>query len=272
MKKLFLSVHPAFLLLILIGYFTKTLFPMLLVYLSLVIHELGHIAAAVGFGARVSYMKIMPFGIAMRLSGESALKPKKRFIIAFAGPIFSIVTGILFGKGFLGGANIALGIFNLLPVMTLDGGKMFFIAVSAFSGSIRGYNITKTVSKIFAVLLFLLGAAVLYVTRFNVSFVLVAAFLIYRLASDCGYGRLSAVQSVLDYKQKKSSGGVFKTKTVSLSMYAPLRRILKYIPERGICVIHILDENQHLIASVSERDAVDIILKYGAGVSYSDIK
>ena len=272
MKKIFLSVHPAFLLLILIGYFTKTLFPMLLVYLSLVIHELGHIAVGCGFGARVSYIKIMPFGIAMRFSGESGLSPEKRFLVAFSGPVFSIVTGALFGKSFLGGANLALGIFNLLPVMTLDGGKMFFIAVSAFAGSIRGYNITKAVSKIVAILLLLLGIAVLWATKFNVSCVLVAAFLIYRLASDCGYGRLSAVRSVLDYKLKKSDGGVFKTKTVSVSMYAPLRRILKHIPERGILLINILDENQHLVTSVSEKDAVDMMFKYGAGVSYSDIK
>lgn len=272
MKKPFLSVHPTFLLLILIGYFTKTLFSMLLVYLSLVIHELGHITVAYGFGARVSYIKIMPFGIAMHLSGENKLDAKKKLIISFAGPLFSIVTGVLFGKSFLGAANLALGIFNLLPILTLDGGRMFYILISSGLGSIRGYNITKTVSKILAVLMLLLGAAVLYLTRLNISCVLVSVFLIYRLATDCGYSHISAVCSVLDYKDKKTDFGIYKTKTISVSKHTPLRRILKFIPENGICVIHILDDNQHLITSISEKDAVDMMIKYGAEVSYSDIK
>lgn len=272
MKKIFVRVHPAFFLLLLIGYFTKTLFSMLAVYFCLCIHELGHAAAACGFGAKVSYIKIMPFGIAMKLSGENGLSPKKKFFISFSGPFFSIITGIFTGNVFFASANLALGIFNLLPVMTLDGGRMFYIAASGFFGSIRGYNIMKAVSEIFAVLIFILGAAVLFVTKLNISFVLVAVFLIYNLASDRGYGKISAVSNVLDYRQKKSLYGIFKNKSISVSEHTPLRKILKQIPGRGMLIIHILDENQRLVSVISEKDAVDIMLKYGAGASYSDRK
>lgn len=269
MKKPLFSVHPTFFLILLIGYFTKTLFSMLTVYFCLCIHELGHAAAAWGFGVKVSHIKIMPFGISMRLFGESGLSMKKKFLISAAGPFFSIITGLLFGRSFLGTANLSLGIFNLIPAATLDGGRMFYILISAYLGTIRGYNITRGVSKLFAVLILVLGGAVIIFVRFNVSFVLIAVFLIYNLAGDCGYGRLSAIGNVLDYKRKSSDCGIFKGRSIAISKHTPLRRVLKHIPGRGMLIIHILDDNQRLISSISEKDAVDIMLKYGAGASFS---
>ena len=206
--KIKIGIHPAFWLLVMVGFFTETLFRMLSVYLCLVIHEAGHGILAYSFKAKISYIKIMPFGIAMRISG---LKPdnRKTLIISLAGPIFSIIAGLLFQNDFLRSANIALGIFNLLPVKNLDGGKIFSIMLSRFFGSIRAFGILRATSAVISVLLFVAGGYAAYISGFNISLILVSVFLIYSLVSGNEYNKVSAHLTAMDYRKKPSRHGIY---------------------------------------------------------------
>lgn len=262
-----IGIHAAFLPIILIGFFTETLFRLLAVYLCLLIHEAGHIAAARSFGIKLSYLKIMPFGIAMRFK-TPLNSHKTQFVTAVAGPLASIIAGLLFKDEFLRAANLALGIFNLLPVKTLDGGKIFFLAVSSRYGTIRAHNILKTSSLVISVLMLILGGYILYETRFNVSLVLVSVFLIYNLIQGSDYGRLSAHVTALDYRAKKLDGGIGGAAYITVSQDVPLRRILTRLPSKQMCFINIIDSDGHLVSTISEKTAVDIMLKYGAHASY----
>ncbi len=270
MKKTFFSVHPCFPLVLAVGLFTETLGKMLMVYLCLFIHELGHIAAAKSFGINPSYIKLMPFGIGVRFK-TSKISNKKNIVIALSGPLISILSALLFKNEFLKMSNLCLGIFNLLPVKTLDGGSIFFAVYSKLFGSIKAYNTLKRLSSAFSVLFLCTGAYVLYATRFNVSLVLVASFLMYHIVCDGGYGRVSAAISALDYKRKTTSDGVFDIKSIAIAEDTPFRRILKHIPEGRLCRILILDHNMKLITAVSEQTAVDIMTKYGAGITYRQL-
>ncbi len=263
-----IGIHPAFFPIILVGFFTETLFRLLAVYLCLLIHEAGHIAAARSYGIKLSYIKIMPFGIAMRFK-TSIKSPKAQLVTAAAGPVASIIAGLLFEDGFFRIANLALGIFNLLPVKTLDGGKIFFLAASTRFGTIRAHNQLKTLSYIASVLMLVFGGYILYESRFNVSLVLVSVFLIYNLATESGYARVSAHVTALDYRAKKLDGGVGGAAFITASRDVPLRRILTRLPSRQMCFINIIDSNGRLVNTISEQTAVEIMLKYGAQASYA---
>ena len=174
-----------------------------------------------------------------------------------------------FKNEFLKMSNLALGIFNLLPAKTLDGGKIFYITASRFLGSIKGYNILKSLTLTTSVMLFALGAYALYATGFNISIVMVAVFLIYSLVSGDDYGRLSAHCTALDYRKKRSDRGIYGVKHIAVSQDMPLRRVLSHLPSKQICFINILDTNNRLVCTISEQTAVDMMLKYGAGASFA---
>lgn len=67
MKKTFFRIHFTFFLLLLLGYFTQTIFQILMVYACLTVHELAHVVAARARGIGIQYISVMPFGIAIRL-------------------------------------------------------------------------------------------------------------------------------------------------------------------------------------------------------------
>src|SRR6202035_2733181 len=108
-----------------------------LLYLSVLVHELSHSAVARGFGLPVRRIMLHPLGGVSEIERE-APTPGREFAVAGAGPALSLVlaaigwgldqlapsgvTGALIRQLMV--ANIIVGIFNLLPGLPLDGGRM----------------------------------------------------------------------------------------------------------------------------------------------------
>jgi Zn-dependent protease/CBS domain-containing protein len=109
----------------------------ILLYVSVLVHELSHSLVARGYGLPVRRIVLWPLGGVSEIDRE-APTPGREFAIAAAGPALSLVLGgIGWGlyqvanTGIAGAliwqlmfANIIVGLFNLLPGLPLDGGRM----------------------------------------------------------------------------------------------------------------------------------------------------
>lgn len=111
-----------------------------IVFVSILIHELGHALTAIAFGATVD-IELNGFGGLTRWSvGSGELSPGRRFLVAGAGSAFGVAfggaawliagaTGPHFGlAGFvldvLVRVNVFWGLLNWLPLRPLDGGHL----------------------------------------------------------------------------------------------------------------------------------------------------
>ena len=92
------------------------------------LHELGHYAAIRLLGGRVVRLRISCVGAEMALSARRPLGPARELAAALAGPAVNLLCAWLcagLGEGWFcpAGVHLALGLFNLLPVAPLDGGR-----------------------------------------------------------------------------------------------------------------------------------------------------
>ncbi|MDQ0878011.1 stage IV sporulation protein FB [Paenibacillus sp. V4I3] len=128
--------HPLFTLIMIgsaiTGYFLEavTLFGIVLV------HEFGHLAAANGFGWRVREVQFLPFGGVLIVDELGTAPTREELIVSLAGPlqhVWMILVALLMKWVDVGAsswwdyfieANLMIGLFNLIPVMPLDGGKV----------------------------------------------------------------------------------------------------------------------------------------------------
>lgn len=117
-------------------------------YLSVLLHEASHAFVARHYGYRISSITLHFLGGATTIDGE-ARTPRQEFWIAIVGPLTSLAVGLvgvglwfitpdgllLLGVQALAGANLIVGILNLVPGLPLDGGRVLKAVVWGISGS-----------------------------------------------------------------------------------------------------------------------------------------
>ncbi|HWM14767.1 MAG TPA: site-2 protease family protein [Gaiellaceae bacterium] len=120
------------------AYIAMALVAALLFFTSLLLHEYGHALQARRDGMEIEGITLWLFGGVAKFKGMFP-SAGAEFRIAIAGPLVSLVLGLLFlgvpmllglpstvdGVLFwLGSINVALLVFNLLPALPLDGGRI----------------------------------------------------------------------------------------------------------------------------------------------------
>ncbi|MFG2019733.1 M50 family metallopeptidase [Actinomadura geliboluensis] len=168
-----------------------------LLYGSVFVHELSHAVTAKIFGLPVRSVTLHVLGGETSIERE-APTPGREFLIAFAGPLTNLV---LAGLGLLAHATLALpdvallllealtfanllvGLFNLLPGLPLDGGRLVRAAVWKATGRARsGAIIAGWVGRAVAIGCLVAGA---YLATYTTT------------AADGGIGWLALLWSAL---------------------------------------------------------------------------
>ncbi|MFJ4335402.1 site-2 protease family protein [Streptomyces sp. NPDC088935] len=117
-------------------------------YASVLVHELAHTVAALRFKLPVRRIQLQFFGGVSEIEKE-AETPGREFVLAFVGPLLSLVLAGVFYAALLpvepdsvagvllAGlmvSNLIVAVFNLLPGLPLDGGRMLRAVVWKLTG------------------------------------------------------------------------------------------------------------------------------------------
>ena len=163
---------------------------LLSIALALCVHETSHILAARIAGVEIEYIEIMPFGGAAHVRDLYSERGGAIVLTALAGPLANLL--MMLAGAALGWwglmrfpqaarmirVNGMLALFNMLPALPLDGGRVLYAAAGRALGRRTAVNIAAGVAYALAALLAILAAG-MYLSggRLNISFVIMAAFL-----------------------------------------------------------------------------------------------
>jgi Zn-dependent protease len=119
-----------------------------LLYLSVLLHEASHALMAQRYGLPVTSITLHFLGGVTEIDGEPDT-PRREFGVSVVGPLTSIGVGLVFlalhfvvEDGLIGlaitalaGANLVVGVLNLVPGLPLDGGRVLRAAVWQLTGN-----------------------------------------------------------------------------------------------------------------------------------------
>ncbi len=258
-----IELHVTFLLLLLavfyfwgIGGFILYLF----LFTSVVLHELGHSYIAKKYGVHIEKILLLPIG-GMALMNK--IPKNGELKIAIAGPIVSVILGILFiGLSMVydinilsienynyplfstvGILNLFLGFFNLLPAFPMDGGRIFRAILSKKMDYLKATKIASSLGQLFA--LFMLGYAII---SLNIILILIAIFIYFGAHQE-----YSALKNKELFEHIKISN-IMNKNIVAIPPETTTEELIDLMLKYKYLGYPVVDNNGELIGTVSFED------------------
>ena len=161
-------------------------------------HELGHLFAGIFLGFKPQSLSINPVGLSVAFDikaedyNEKIKKGNmlalKKLIIAFCGPainffivfLFMFYDVDLFGlpREFVIYSNILIGLFNLIPIYPLDGGRILKNVLHILSGLKDTYTYVNIISNASIIILTMLSSIIIFYLK-NISVLVIIGYLWY---------------------------------------------------------------------------------------------
>ena len=213
------------------------LFTTLLLFTSVLLHELGHALMAIREGVKVLSITLFHLGGIARVEKECPTA-MGNLRIAAAGPLVSLTLalGMLLGAAALatqqpqltvlltqvGLLNLMLGLFNLLPGLPLDGGLILKALVWQVSGSKkRGVEVASASGRVLSTLMIVMGGVLLWQGG-GINGLLLILIGWFGLGANRSETQMMFLQKVLqDLKVEQAAGRAFRV----LEADQPLRRM-----------------------------------------------
>ena len=180
----------------------------ILLFSSVLAHELGHSVVAIAQGIPVKSITLFIFGGLATLEKESET-PLQAFLVAIAGPVVSLLLFVLFAilsvslpfappiraiVSLLAQINLILALFNLIPGLPLDGGNVLKSIVWKITGNPnKGVIFAGRVGQVFGWLAVIIGGlAVLDISPVGSVWTLLIGWFLLR---NAGFAAQSATVS-----------------------------------------------------------------------------
>jgi Zn-dependent protease/CBS domain-containing protein len=273
-----------------IAYLT-TVVTVLVLFGSLIIHELGHAIVARREGIRVDRIELFLFGGFTQMSRDAA-SPGEDFKIAAAGPLATFcfvlvclavdlalvgphrlihaavldgtvrITPVLLALSWLLFWNVLLLAFNLVPAFPLDGGRIARAIVWRVTGSKR--QGTRTAARMGQGFGILLGGAGLWLLlslrSFTGLWLIAISYLLYQSA------RGALMQTTLTERiEGVTVSDVMDPQPVAIPAQTPVSEALEeYFLRYGWAWFPVIDEHGHLLG-IAQRDRLQATHDGGEG-------
>ena len=165
MEKARVSISAGAILLGALIYCTASFSELAAILTPVIVHELGHIVALRLYGLRVRRISADLRGLCIEYGGLCT--PQGHIVSALAGPAAGLAYA--FAASYFSqkvpnetltlsaGVSLLLSLFNLLPIVPLDGGRVFSVAVTELLGGRRGEKLTKAVGLALSAALLMAG-------------------------------------------------------------------------------------------------------------------
>lgn len=221
---------------------------MILLFVCVTLHELGHSLVAKVFGVPVRDITLLPLGGVATIT-KNADKPLHELLIAIAGPLVNVVIALvlivplglsigpmlLTGHGLLPeamgntpsfntalvwlfAANVSLALFNLIPAFPLDGGRVLRALLAMFLGYPKATRLAVVIGQFIALSLGLYGVL-------NGQFILtlIAVFIFF------GAGQETSVAEAKTVLDTLRVGDAYNKNALTLAVGDRVSRVVDYI-------------------------------------------
>ncbi len=200
-----ITIHPLFFVCLAWIIVTDSTYYLLLITLTIFLHEWGHILVYSRNGVIIDQIRLQPFGVSITPHNENRIPHRVQLICAIAGPCVNLIcAGLCYVLSFFVAlpewltvfyiSSLFLGLFNLLPIVPLDGGRVLGVLISRIWDEYISQLICAVCGFVFGVSMLILGTFILIDSGMNISLCFLGGYILICLSVK-----------LYQYKKKRTS-------------------------------------------------------------------
>jgi len=268
-----IRLHPLFIALLIVAALLGLFREVAVLFVLVILHEIGHAAMANHLGYEVKEVSLLPFGGVAKLAyGGIGFHPRHEAAVAIAGPFVNLLLAVFAWAMYATGLwslsfyqtvlqlNLWIAIFNLLPALPLDGGRILRAARSRSVGYEVATREAYHLAIFISILLLILGAATLWAGHVHVGILVLGVFL---FVSAYAGKRDIRVETVRFLDAKKHQG--HRKPQLIRSIAAPASNAIKdvvvqFAPDR-YHIVYVLTDSGEVLAVIEEEEILGVVFQ-----------
>jgi len=254
------------------------LLPHALILFSLVfLHELAHAAVAVLLHFPVEKIELFPFGGRAQISFPLLFRPKAEMLVAIAGSLWSLCLAGLFAylrtAGVLGSGqwtqlmiagNLSLGLFNFLPILPLDGGRVLRAALSRRLGFRPATAGVARASRLAAILAAALSLVLWQLKGTSPGFLPICLYLFFAAKQEGEFASYSHLRYLLHKQEELRQEKVLLARHLVAEEATPLEKIITQFAPGSYHLVTVVSESLKIQGVVGEAQIIEALFQGGA--------
>lgn len=259
--------HPLFILVMLASIFTGYFIELITLFAVVIIHELGHAGVAGALGWRIREIELLPFGGVVHLEENGWRPARDELLIAAAGPLqnmwmiglswFLVETGIWEAEwgAYFTKANLTIALFNLLPVLPLDGGRIAQSAMSLLLPYFRSLQIGNGASL--AISIGMIVYALLYHSGgLRLNLLLIGCFLTYSNWYEYRHRMYRFMRFIVGRQSLSASQNTLPLAPIVMTVQEGVTDAIKRLRRNRYHWIFVVDHHGRVCAALSETELI----------------
>lgn len=258
---------------------------LLVLIIVVLIHELCHCFMCIYYGIEISEINLFIFGGVAKYKGDIESNPKQEIFISLAGPVSNfilIAIAILIMSifniemneiiQFFIACNLTIGLFNMIPLLPLDGGRILRGIIGYYLGIKKATYIVVKIGYIICILLFGIGIYLSLV--YNIEYVFLNLLVIYVFVSNRKEKNrvdFIFVKNLVFKKKSLFHEGIMDAKYIIAMEFIEIKKIFDEFTLEKYHVITVINTRGQVIGSLSESEVIDAIIKYESTMTLGNL-
>ena len=271
-----LKVNPFFILLLVLAFFYGKLVEALLLLAIVLWHESFHMLVAKAYRLHVSEIELLPCGGVARMDALLQLNPEIEWLVAIAGPLsngllvflaYALVPYFQVDPAwfdFFVQANLGMAIFNLIPALPLDGGRVLRALLATKRGFKDATRIAVALGQLLSISLAIWGIYLLLLDRLQgLMFIFAGVMLFFAARQEMKSASYVFMRYLTSKKQELRLKRVVVAREIVATVETSLGEVLRHFQPPYYHLIWIIDLEGQIIGFVGEIELIGALFEHG---------
>ncbi|MDR5657895.1 M50 family metallopeptidase [Serpentinicella sp. ANB-PHB4] len=251
----------------------------MIVILVIIIHELAHCMVSIFFSVKVENIELFFFGGVIKSEKTFVVNPQKEILISIAGPVSNLLMFLVAYVincyiytheliYFFITLNLSIGIFNMIPILPLDGGRILRALINIVYNRNKATYVAVVIGKVLCLAFLVIGIFIMVESYVGFIIIIFSIF----LHTNChNEKKMAPYTHMRDIIMKQINYDNLTIRNIREYECATVVSVLKKITTGNYCIISVFSKRGRYLGELTEKQILEAIINHDSMLTLGEL-